>query len=487
MSVRVKTNRHGMLALRVRWHGADVHVGTKLPDDGPRGRNRRLTETKAVLLEEDLRNGVPLHEACFKRLGACPIKLLPTSEYGDLTALTVRGYYDGWIKRQTPPLVKRSRVEKYRQYFTGVILPVLGNLPLMALTTQTLKSFQGSLFQRTVRGRPVKVKTVRNIVDGYLRALYRDAREELEDKGLVLRDPFARLRWPREVKDAPDPFTEEERDKILAFYRDKRPRWYPFVATLFWTGMRPGELAALRIADVDLERGKISITKSRDAGEEGPPKTARSRRDITVLPNLLAILKSVVHPEGSDPQATYFFRNPDGRPITTKEWPKKSWEPVLRKKIGVRYRKFYATRHTFISWALSKGMNVKAIAEYVGTSLEMIERSYGKYIGSNGLDPLLRALNATAVPMTRDRRETSKRLPLPLSPELRGLIAKMARRSFERRIALRHEAKTGTRPGTFALRRLNETIRGRTEMENESGPTGNRTPVCDVRGRRPNR
>jgi integrase len=67
------------------------------------------------------------------------------------------------------------------------------------------------------------------------------------------------------VKDAPDPFTEEERDTILAFFRDQRPRWYPLVATLFWSGMRPGELAALRIADVDLERRKISITKSRDA------------------------------------------------------------------------------------------------------------------------------------------------------------------------------------------------------------------------------
>jgi hypothetical protein len=145
------------------------------------------------------------------------------------------------------------------------------------------------------------------------------------------------------VKEAPDPFTEEERDKILAFYRDKRPRWYPFVATLFWTGMRPGELAALRVADVDLERGKISITKSRDAGAEGPPKTARSRRDVTILPNLLAILKEVKHSDGHDPRTTYFFRNPDGGPITTKEWPKKSWAPVLKKKVGVRYRKFYTT------------------------------------------------------------------------------------------------------------------------------------------------
>jgi integrase len=325
-------------------------------------------------------------------------------------------------------------------------------------------------------------KTVRNTLDGYLRALYRDAREESEDKGLVLGDPFARLRWPKEVKDAPDPFTEEERDKILAFFRDQRPRWYPIVATLFWTGMRPGELAALRIADVDLVRRKISITKSRDAGAEGPPKTPKSRRDIALLPNLLSVLKAVRHPDGSDPYTTYFFRNPNGGPITTKEWPKKSWEPVLRKKIGVRYRKFYTTRHTFISWALTKGMNPKAIAEYVGTSLEMIERSYGRYIGSDGLDSLLPSLEATATPQD----DGAVKWPL-ITPELKKTIFAMTRQSFARRLANRFGAKAGTRPGTFALQRLQEAARRLIEMRNETGPTGNRTPVCDVRGRRPNR
>jgi integrase len=476
MSVTVKANRHGTLAFRIRRHGSDISIGTKLADDGMRGRNRRLAETRATLLEEDLRNGVPLYKPCLNRLGACPARLFPPTEYGDLTALTIRGYYDEWIKRQTPPMVKRSRVEKYRQYFAGIILPAIGNIPLNALTTQALKDFQAQLFQRRVRGRHVRVKTVRNIIDGYLRALYRDAREQLEDKGLLLGDPFSRLRWPKEVKEAPDPFTEEERDKILAFYREKRPRWYPFVATLFWTGMRPGELAALRVSDVDLERGKISITKSRDAGEEGPPKTAKSRRDITVLPNLLAILKTVSHPENCAPQTTYFFRNPDGGPITTKEWPKKSWGPVLRKKIGVRYRKFYAARHTFISWALSNGMNVKAIAEYVGTSLEMIERSYGKYIGSNGLDPLLSALETTATAATTKADELPKRAASRMfTPEARKMIATMSRRAIERRIALRHQAKAGTRPGTFALRQLSEKIRRRIQMGIESGPTGNRT------------
>jgi hypothetical protein len=125
-------------------------------------------------------------------------------------------------------------------------------------------------------------------------------------------------------------------------------------------------------------------------------------------------------------------------------------------------------------------MNPKAIAEYVGTSLEMIERSYGRYIGSDGLDPLLRSLEAAP------RKSDEVKLPV-LSAETRKMLLDMTRRSIRRRIANRFGAKAGTRPGTFALGRLQEAARRQIEMRKESGPTGNRTPVCDVRGRRPNR
>ena len=52
--------------------------------------------------------------------------------------------------------------------------------------------------------------------------------------------------------------------------------------------------------------------------------------------------------------------------------------------IGVRPRKFYATRHTFISVALSKCCNVKWVAEYCGTSVEMIEKSYASSLPTTG-------------------------------------------------------------------------------------------------------
>ena len=119
----------------------------------------------------------------------------------------------------------------------------------------------------------------------------------------------------------------------------------------------------------------------------------------------------------------------------------------MLKKLGIRRRKFYATRHTFVSWALTEGMNLKAIGEYVGTSVAMIEKSYGRFISDRGLAPLLQAVGAVSSAKT-----PTGNFAEIFAPYL-GVVEKNIR----------------------VIRRL------------RSGPRGNRTPVCDVRGRRPNR
>jgi len=56
------------------------------------------------------------------------------------------------------------------------------------------------------------------------------------------------------------------------------------------------------------------------------------------------------------------------------------WRPALR-ATGVKARKFYATRHTFISQTLEAGVvKLKALADYCGTSMEMIERHYAGWM-----------------------------------------------------------------------------------------------------------
>jgi integrase len=116
--------------------------------------------------------------------------------------------------------------------------------------------------------------------------------------------------------------------------------------------------------DFDPKAGTLRINKSRSEGEENEPKTERSKRTIRLRPEALEVLRA--HHRSRlmlDPDA-YLFVNPEGQPINHKEWPRKSFYPVLR-KLGIRLRDFYSTRDTFISEMLRRGENVKAIGDTV--------------------------------------------------------------------------------------------------------------------------
>ena len=100
---------------------------------------------------------------------------------------------------------------------------------------------------RTLRIRPpapLALKTVHNIMDGSFRAMVRDCRTvDL----LIATDPFSAVKWPRvQLPPLPDPFTDDERDAIIAWFFEHRRFYHPFVFTLFHTGQRPSEAVALR-------------------------------------------------------------------------------------------------------------------------------------------------------------------------------------------------------------------------------------------------
>ena len=63
------------------------------------------------------------------------------------------------------------------------------------------------------------------------------------------------------------------------------------------------------------------------------------------------------------------------------------WYRALRaKKMGPQKR--YTMRHTFISVGLTRGVKIKWLAEYCGTSVAMIEKHYGKYLGGDSEEQL---------------------------------------------------------------------------------------------------
>ena len=90
------------------------------------------------------------------------------------------------------------------------------------------------------------------------------------------------------------------------------------------------------------------------------------------------------------------------RPTTGKQ--KGMWFRCLR-SLGIRPRKAYSTWHTLIAWLLSSGTNLKGLAKYCGTSVQMIEQSCGRYVRSDLLATLIVAEAHTITPAQRASRE----------------------------------------------------------------------------------
>jgi len=193
-------------------------------------------------------------------------------------------------------------------------------------------------------------------------------REELVEK-----NPFQLLEWPRTQTPSPDPFSLEERDRLLAYIRAHHMFFYPWIYTQFATGMRPSESTALRLSDVDQNSGTVSISKSRHLKTDALPKTRASKRLISVPLEVIDMIRAIRLPweTGDSP----VFYNQLARAITANEWAGKFWKRICT-KAEVKHRKFYCTRHTFITEAIRRGENIKAVADYCGTSIDMIQRDY---------------------------------------------------------------------------------------------------------------
>lgn len=236
MACLVKVNRHGRLAFRVYWTDPKLGPlesweGTGLKDTP---RNRRRVEAKAELINDEIEKGT------FDYL-----KWFPEGNRAELfkpekkKPQTVGDYYRVWIESKKPPFVRAGQARDYRDHFRRYILPAFENVELPDVTPRSLLDFRTYLQEE----RGLSLKSCRTIIDASFRAMMRDARKI---DHLIETDPFAALDWPRLPVQKPDPFTEEERDKIINHFREKNRFYYPFVYTLFWTGMRPSEALALR-------------------------------------------------------------------------------------------------------------------------------------------------------------------------------------------------------------------------------------------------
>jgi len=205
-----------------------------------------------------------------------------------------------------------------------------------------------------------------------LRVIVRDAMEEYEWRDLI--DPFSGLKLPKVRKKRIHPFTVEE----WAVLKGHLPVWLqPYFEFAVQTGLRPSEQVALKWAAVDAGFIYIELSRVRNR-EKTDLKTPESNRRIEIRPSMRKILE-VQRRQTVHFQSEYVFVNTKGLPCV-QDTLRGHWVKAMEKS-GLPFRRMYETRHTFASWALSKGEAPEWVARILGhVSTAMVFNTYSRYI-----------------------------------------------------------------------------------------------------------
>lgn len=162
--------------------------------------------------------------------------------------------------------------------------------------------------------------------------------------------------------------TEKEVKRLLKVAKGNRLE--ALIVLALTTGMRQGELFALRWSDVDLQRKTLSVQRSAQEIDGDirfvEPKTDLSRRRISLSKIAVNALKSrgaIAKREGHGSELV--FPSPRGDVLRKSNFIRREWEP-MRTAAGIPNARFHDLRHTAASLLLAEGVNPKVVQEMHG-------------------------------------------------------------------------------------------------------------------------
>ncbi len=373
-SVQIK-NSNGRLQLVFSYGGKRHYVSTGFADAPV---NRKSAEMKARQIELDILSG---------NFDASLAKYKPESLRGDETEAATQEPSLAELWERFIEFKRPQCSENTMRYTYGVYSNYLQQLP-----TQDLR--------RAVEIRDFVLQQLP--VESAKRFLTRLSAccDLAVQSGAIAANPFAGLartiKTPKSSADEYeiDAFAAAERDAILAALRDdrfcpptarvKHSYYFPLIAFLFKTGCRPSEAIALQWAQVQPDLSKLTFQQraiSTVAGRKlaAGLKNGQQRRVFPCNSSLRELLAGI-RPEAVAGEQLV-FPSPAGTLVDTNNLRNRVWARVLA-GLGIRYRKLYQTRHTFITLALEsvgdrgERLDAKDVARLVGNSPETIYEHY---------------------------------------------------------------------------------------------------------------
>lgn len=298
---------------------------------------------------------------------------------------TVEEWMNTWLELYAKPSIKLSTYISYEQYIRGHIIPQIGSRTMNSLRPIDLQNFftdRATRGHQMEEGKGLSPKTLTN-----LRNMMHLAFEQAIREGLIVHNIVEDIRLPKMEKQEMRVLTRKEQERLIMAARlSPKPSAFGVVFALF-TGVRLGELCALKWENVDMDQRTVRIVATRSrlqnfddsietstSVETRPsPKTESSRRTIPLMEALYNDLvrykndqMRIMRQFPSYNEDGYVFCQENGHPYEPRTYVDEFKRCV--KRADIPQANFHSLRHTFATRALEQGMDVVVVAKLMGHS-----------------------------------------------------------------------------------------------------------------------
>jgi len=286
------------------------------------------------------------------------------AEYQEAEEIAFKDFAQKWLEDHAKPRVRIATFEGYRDMLKLHLVPYFGDQKLQKISAHSVEKYlsdkrkEGKLSPRTIGYHLFMLKTMfkRAIIWGYLYA-----------------NPAQYIERPRAETKKMDFLTVEE---LQLFLKNVSPKFFPFFLTTVLTGMRRGELFALKWGDINWVTGQIHVRRAYVRERFQEPKSRAGTRAIVMPPILVKVLKRhKLSSPASD--LNLVFPNEEGNPLNGGNIYNREFLPALR-RAGLCKIRFHDLRHTYASLLIAQGENLKFIQQQLGhSSAQMTLDRYG--------------------------------------------------------------------------------------------------------------
>lgn len=287
---------------------------------------------------------------------------------------TVDQFVADW-SQDKKSVVKASTWQGYESKLVHHVLPHIGHIKIKELRAQDVQHMfaairQGGRFDN--RDTRVSEQTILHIY-----RILHDVLQQAVKWGVIPNNPCLLVNKPRPKAVDTGIWTIDQVQKFLDYARTDS--MYPVFFILFTTGMRVGEVLALRWHDVDFERRSISVRRTISYVHGGyliqQPKTIRSQRTIPISNQLITVLLNVKKEQEKHKRAltSEYHEDLDLVCCTLKGTPHyrsnvtRKWNAIVLRS-GLPRIRIHDARHTFASILIYQGIDVKALQTIMGHS-----------------------------------------------------------------------------------------------------------------------